>query len=107
MEVCYNLASNFLIALGVILGGSLIGSLSAVLLGRPPGAAMGELAWRLKIWAMVTALGGTFTPIRNLESSLLGGQFTIVLRQLLFILSSFAGAHIGYLLISTWVGGQK
>ncbi|NLM46849.1 MAG: sporulation protein, partial [Firmicutes bacterium] len=49
------LTLNAFIAFGVILGGTLIGSLGAVLAGRAPFYSMLELAGKLKIWALVTA----------------------------------------------------
>lgn len=89
----------FFIALGVVIGGSTIGTLSTLITGRPPLYTMADLASRLKIWALVAALGGTFSTIRALESGFLGGQITVVLKQVLLILFAFWGSHIGYLLI--------
>jgi len=101
-----DLVLAFLIALGVVLGGSFMGSLGALLINRLPLWTMHTLAEKLKIWAMVTALGGTFATIRTIESGLFEGQLGIVAKQLLFIFSAFAGAHLGYLLV-TIVAGEK
>jgi len=67
---------------------------------------MAELASRLKLWAMVAALGGTFATIRGIELSLLGGRPSDVIRQVLFIMSAFAGAHLGCSLVAALTGDQ-
>ena len=90
---------TFCVALGVNLGGSLMGSLGAALLHRPPLKTMLELADELKIWALVAALGGTFGVIRTFEAGVLGKQFINLGKQLLIIGSAFLGAHLGYLII--------
>ncbi|HHX73331.1 MAG TPA: sporulation protein [Firmicutes bacterium] len=100
------LTLNAFISFGVILGGTLIGSLGAVLTGRAPGYSMLELAGKLKIWALVTALGGTFDTLRALEAGFLGLQINTLAKQLLLILAAFLGAHSGYLLIIHLAGGK-
>lgn len=97
---------DFLIALGVVVGGSALGSLSALLTFRPPLHVMADLAERLKIWGLVAALGGTFPTIRTLESGLFDGQLGVVARQVTIILSAFLGAHLGYTLIQLVARGQ-
>lgn len=102
----YTLLLDFLIALGVVVGGSAIGALSALLTFRPPLHVMADLAERLKIWGLVAALGGTFSTIRTLESGLFTGQLGVVARQLTIILSAFLGAHLGYTLITIIAKGS-
>lgn len=97
---------DFLIALGVVVGGALVGALAAILTNRPPLHLMVDLAERLKIWALVSALGGTFGTIRALESGLFGGQLGVVARQSTIVLSAFLGAHLGYLLITYLARGS-
>lgn len=97
---------TFFIALGVMLGGVLIGSLGALFLNQPPVNAMFELAKKLKIWALVTALGGTFPTIEVIETSFLGGQPTAIIKQTVLIMSSFFGAHLGYLIVISLAGGE-
>jgi hypothetical protein len=97
---------TFCVALGVNLGGSLMGSLGAVLLHRPPLKTMLELSGELKIWALVAALGGTFGVIRTFEAGVLGKQFIDLVKQLLIIGSAFLGAHLGYLIIMS-LGGDR
>lgn len=90
---------SFSMSLGMLLGGALLGALGALLAGGYPATTMLDLAERLKIWAAVASLGGTFTTIRILGSVLSGGQFPVTFKQLSLIISAFGGAHLGYLLI--------
>lgn len=101
-----NLLLTFCVALGVNLGGSLMGSLGAVFLQRPPLKTMLDLSGELKIWAIVAALGGTFGVIRTFEAGVLGKQFVDLLKQLVIIGSAFLGAHSGYLIIMS-LGGDR
>lgn len=96
----------FFVALGVVVGGSLVGTVPALFLHDYPVRTLVELAERLKLWALVAALGGTFATIRGLELGLLGGRLDALAQQLLFIISAFAGAHSGYLLIAGISGGK-
>jgi hypothetical protein len=100
------LTLNAFIALGVILGGALVGSLGAVFYGQSPGHIIIELAGKLKIWALVAAMGGTFDTLRAIEAGFLGLQVNTVIKQLLLIFSSFIGAHAGYLLLVYLAGGK-
>jgi len=97
---------NSLISCGVILGGTLVGSLGSVFLGQSPGHSMLELAGKLKIWALVASLGGTFDTIRVIEAGFLGWQMGTIAKQVLLIFSAFLGAHAGYLLILYLTGGK-
>lgn len=102
----HTLILDFLIALGVVVGGAAIGALSALFTLRPPLHTMADLAERLKIWGLVAALGGTFSTIRTLESGLFAGQLGVVARQVTIILSAFLGAHLGYVLITIIARGS-
>ncbi len=99
-----DLLLTFFISIGVVVGGAFFGSLAGLLSGQYPLATMATLAERLKLWAMVAALGGTFATIRSIESGLFEGQLTTVLRQMLYILVAFAGANLGWLLVSVMAG---
>lgn len=92
--------TGFFLACGVVLGGSLLGAMGACLGGEPPLRTMVLLADRLKIWAMVTALGGTFEPIRVIEGGVLRGEFGPMLKQLVLIFTAFCGCQLGYLIIA-------
>lgn len=89
----------FLTALGMIIGGTLIGSISATLFGFGPLRIMSGLAKDLKIWAAVAAIGGSFSSLQTLESGILEGQVRLVIKQLGFMVAAFAGAHLGYIII--------
>ena len=99
-----SLLLTFCVALGVNLGGSLLGSLGAALLHRPPLKTMVELSGELKVWAIIAAVGGTFGIIRSFEAGVLGRQFMGLARQLLIIGSAFCGAHLGHVLIKSLEG---
>lgn len=94
----------FFTSLGVLLGASLIGSLSAVVIGYPPVEIMLKLAREIKIWAIVAAIGGTFSTIEILQLGILEGEIRNLVKQLFYLVSAFAGAHIGYLIILSIVG---
>lgn len=97
----------FFTALGVVLGAAIIGSTSALLVKQPPATTMLRIASDIKIWAIVAAIGGTFTAIEVLESGIFGGQFKAVIKQLLYLLSGFAGAQTGYFMILYLAGGKN
>ena len=100
------LVLNVFISCGVILGGTLLGSLGAVFTGQAPGHSMLELAGKLKIWALVAAMGGTFDTLKAIETGFLGWQLGAIANQVLLILSSFLGAHTGYLFLVYIAGGN-
>lgn len=56
-----NFISSYFIALGVLLGGALIGGLGAYLSGEPPLTAITKLANRLKIWRLSRPSGEHLT----------------------------------------------
>lgn len=97
----------FFTALGMIIGGTFIGSVSATLTGHGPLRTMSEMAKDLKIWAAVAAIGGTFDSLQTLETGLLEGQIRTVLKQLGFMFAAFAGAHLGYVLVLTLAETKK
>ncbi len=93
-------------ALGVSLGGSLLGALGAALTHRPPLNTMSNLAADLKIWAIAAALGGTFSLIKTIEAGVLEKQFLTIIKQLILLWGAFCGAHLGYLIIIS-IGAKK
>lgn len=92
-------ALDFFIAFGVVVGGAMLAGIGAVLVFMPPSEMMLDTASRLKIWAIVAAVGGTIDPIRVIESNMYDGHLSPVLQQIGFILFAFLGAHIGTELI--------
>ena len=97
----------FFTALGMIIGGSLIGSISAALFGFGPLRVMSQLAKDLKIWAAVAAIGGSFSSLQTLETGILEGEMRLVIKQLGFMVTAFAGAHLGYLIIAALSNTNK
>ena len=107
IKLLHDLTLSFFLSMGVVLGGALFGSLAAYATGSLPLHTMTVLAERLKIWGLVSALGGTFFALKTIEVGLFEGQPTTVIKQLLFIASAFGGAHLGYLIILALGGGEK
>lgn len=84
---------DFFVAFGVVLGGSLIAGVGAVFMLMPPATVMLDTATRLKIWAIVAAIGGSIDPVRVIESNISAGQISPAIQQICFILFAFLGAH--------------
>lgn len=97
---------SYFIALGVILGGSLIGGLSAFLIGEPPLTEIYRLSNSLRIWAIVAAIGGTFDAVYNFERGLMHGQTGDLVKQIFLILSALGGAQTGALIINWLTQGH-
>jgi predicted alpha/beta-fold hydrolase len=96
----------FFISLGVVLGGSIIGSLGATLTNNPPFKAMLKISHDIKLWAIVTAIGGTFSNLKTFEGSLLEGKFMTIIKQFIVLTISFLGAQLGIWIISSLTGGN-
>jgi len=96
------LALDFFIAFGIVLGGSLLGGICAVIFLEPPSITMERIAGNIKIWAMVAAVGGTIDPLRLIESHFMDGYLSPAIKQIMYFISAFIGAHIGYSLIQ-WI----
>jgi hypothetical protein len=105
-----NIVNKFLLialtSLGVVLGAALIGSLSVIFTKGAPAKTMLKLAYEIKIWAIVAALGGTFSTIEVVELGLFEGQITALLQQFVYIIGAFMGAQLGYFIIYSLVGGR-
>lgn len=97
---------SFFIALGVIIGGAIIGGIAAFLVGDPPLTRIFRLANSLKIWAIVAAIGGTFDTFYNLEKGLFNGETKFLVKQLLLIIFATGGAQTGALIIS-WLTQEE
>jgi len=90
---------SYFIALGVLIGGSIIGGLAAFLTGKPPLTEIYRLSNMIHIWAIVTAIGGTFDAVSTFERGLLEGETKDLFKQILLILSALGGAQTGSLII--------
>lgn len=93
---------SYFIALGVLLGGALIGGLAAFLTGRPPLTEVFRISQTIRIWAIVAAIGGTFDAVYSFERGLFDGDTKDIFKQFMLILSALGGAQTGALLI-TWL----
>lgn len=96
----------FFSAFGVLVGGSVIGSLAAFITKDSPLTLMRGLVKVYRIWAVVTAIGGTFPTFRVLESGLFDGELPALLRQIVIIISAMLGASFGSWLVLTLTGGE-
>lgn len=99
---------DFFVAFGVVLGGTMLAGICAVLTMEPPIYRMTSVAEQIKIWALVAAIGGTIDPIRAIEANFIEGHLSPAFKQILYIVCAFAGAHSGSTLIQ-WIckgGGE-
>lgn len=106
MGILHDIALTFFTALGVVLGGSIIGSLATLVSLDSPVHTMLVIAKPIKLWAMVVALGGTFPTIQALDSGIWTGEVRLILQHLALIVSGFLGASIGYWLVMIVAGGE-
>ncbi len=97
------LAIDFSVAFGIVLGGSMLGGIAAVIILQPPGDYMVKIAGNIKIWAMVAAIGGTIDPIRVIEFNFAEGYISPAIKQILYFISAFIGAQMAFNLIE-WIG---
>ncbi|MCP3772237.1 YtrH family sporulation protein [Paenibacillus sp. MZ04-78.2] len=99
---------DFFVAFGVVLGGTMLAGISAVLTLEPPVYRMTSVAEQIKIWAIVAAIGGTIDPIRAIETHFIEGHISPAIKQIMYIVCAFVGAHMGSTLIQ-WIckgGGE-
>jgi hypothetical protein len=96
---------DFFVAFGVILGGCFLGGLGAFVAGQPPMAVMSNLAEKLKIWAVVAAIGGTVDTLSLIERNFFDGYHGEIMKQIIYIFSAFLGAYLGTLLVKWLITG--
>lgn len=80
----------------------MVGGVGAVLSMQPPTTTMIEIAGRIKIWALAAAVGGTIDPMRVIESNMVDGNLSPAIKQILYLVFAFLGAHMGSELVK-WV----
>ncbi|MGG1312109.1 MULTISPECIES: YtrH family sporulation protein [Cohnella] len=90
---------DFCIAFGVVLGAAMLAGMASLFLWRPPADTMLDVAGRIKIWAVVVAIGGSIDPIRVIESHVMKGYLSPAVEQIGYILCAFLGAHLATELI--------
>jgi len=96
----------FFTSMGVVIGASVFSSVAAVFVKTSPLRTMARIADDIKIWAIVAAIGGTFSTIEILGSGIFDGEIRATVKQILFIISSFMGASAGQWLIWSLAGGK-
>jgi hypothetical protein len=92
----------FFLAFGVTAGGGLMGSLGLWLAGKGP-ADPALAAYRIRIWAVAIAIGGTLTALENLEKGLSARALPLIVRDVLVIVTAYGGAQCGYWVLQ-WLG---
>ena len=65
-----------------------------------------DIAEDIKLYAIISAIGGTFTNLKILEGGFFQGEFLIIIQQFLILLSAYLGAQLGYWLITVICGGK-
>lgn len=106
LRVSREILLAFFTALGVVLGGSIIGAFAAFFTQGSPLNLLRELSKAFRLWAILVAIGGTFPTIRVIESGLFHGQLGALIRQFAIITSAMLGAYLGYWIIITATGGE-
>lgn len=106
MNLLENVGLPFFTALGVVLGGCIVGSLASLFTLSSPFHTMLIIAKPIKLWAILAAMGGTLSAIQAIDTSVWAGEVRLLLHQLIMILSSFVGASVGYWIILTIAGSE-
>ncbi len=91
-----NMLYSFFIAFGVMFGACTFAGVGAIINNHPPLKTMLDLASTIKIWAVATALGGTFSSIQVIEEGLLKGEIRLMIKQIVYVLAALFGANIGF-----------
>lgn len=99
MRFAAELLNTGMVALGIVIGGSLFAGLPALLTGRMPLRAMATMAEELKLWGTFAALGGSFAALKSIETGLFTGELATVARHTLHVFTALLGAQFGYVLI--------
>jgi hypothetical protein len=108
MSFLGNLVINFLVAFGMVVGGSILGGIGAMLTPhKQPMLMMITLSDRLKIWAMVSALGGSMDTLKLIGEGVLTRQLDPVGRQLTYLIVAFIGCQTGALLVNWFATGAQ
>lgn len=94
-----NILYSFFISLGVMLGACTFAGVGAIVNNHPPLKTMMDLASSVKIWAVATALGGTFFSFQVIDEGLFKGEIRLMVKQLAYVLAALIGANIGYYIL--------
>lgn len=89
----------YFISFGVLIGGSLFSGVGAFFTREPPIFTILEYADKLKVWALVVALGGTFDSFRIFETGIFAGNISSLFKQIFYIVVALFGAYSGQLVL--------
>ncbi|GAX90245.1 YtrH family sporulation protein [Effusibacillus lacus] len=98
---------DFCVALGMVLGGSMIGAVGALITHHPPMDTMLKLADQLKIWALLAALGGSMDTLKIIGDGVWEFKFNPVLKQFAYLVACFLGCQTGFYLVKWIVLGRE
>lgn len=90
----------FLVALGIVIGASLMAGVGALINNQPPLKTMADMSSSIKIWAIAAAMGGTFTSLEIIEKGLFKGEPRAIIKQVAFIVAAIWGANTGSQIIN-------
>lgn len=90
----------FLVALGIVVGASLMAGVAALICNHPPLKAMMDMSSSIKIWAIAAAMGGTFASLEIIEKGLFKGEARAIIKQVAFIVAAIWGANTGSQIIN-------
>ncbi|MCY0898249.1 MAG: sporulation protein [Firmicutes bacterium] len=97
------IAPPLFLALGVTVGGGLIGALGNWLAGHAASADASQIAFKIRIWAVAIAIGGTISALEHIEQSLTRRAMADLVKGSLTIFAAYAGAELGFWLIRWWM----
>lgn len=97
---------DFFVALGLVLGGSTVGALGAMITHHPPMDSMVKLAEQLKIWALVAALGGSMDALKIIGDGVWYLKLDPVVKQFAYLVAAFLGCQVGYYLVK-WIASGR
>lgn len=97
------MAPPLFLALGVTLGGGLLGAFGHWIAGHTHNADASQIAFRIRIWAVAVAIGGTISALEQFEHSLTTRALLDLLRSAITLVSAYGGAELGYWLLRVWM----
>lgn len=94
----------YFLALGVTLGGGLLGGLGQWMVGKME-SDPAQIAFRIRIWAVAVAIGGTLTAFEHIERGLAEWSLPKIVRDAVMIVSAYWGAQSAFWWIK-WLTGR-
>lgn len=94
----------FFTAAGVVLGGAFIGGISALFTRESPLKTMWDISQRLRLYAVISSIGGTFTNLRILEGGVFQGEMSVIMQQIFVLCAGFLGSYLGVWILKILTG---